>query len=158
MTAPYYQGMYHPHITQQPGAGEALAGGLQNVLAALLQRHALEQNALMQQADLAQKHALTGEATQRGDYYSAEAAKARQSATPAPRAGHVQVQPDGSVVLIDPVTGKVTPVQGARGIPTVHNIDPNSPAGVASRINGPSRPSDSGHVYPIWGDGGGRST
>jgi hypothetical protein len=62
MTAPYYQGMYHPYLAQQPGAGEAIASGLQNVLAALLQRHALEQNAQMQQADLAQKQAQTGEA------------------------------------------------------------------------------------------------
>ena len=133
MTAPYYGGMYHPYISQQPGAGEAIAGGLQNVLAALLQRHALEQNDQMQQADLAQKQALTGEAQQRGTYYGAEAQKALRPETPAPRAGHVQVQPDGSVVLIDPVSGKVTPVPGARGIPTQHNIDPNSPAGVAAR-------------------------
>jgi hypothetical protein len=45
------------------------------------------------------------------------------------------VQPDGSVVLIDPMTGKTTPVPGARGIPTQHNIDPNSPAGVTARVN-----------------------
>ena len=57
MTAPFYNGMFHPGVIQQPGPGDALASGIGQVLQALLERKQLEQRQQGFQTQQAQRQA-----------------------------------------------------------------------------------------------------
>jgi hypothetical protein len=115
MTAPGYYpsppsilgGISHPGVIQDPGNGAAIAGGLGAVLQAILQRHALEQQAAAFQGQQESRAADIDETRARTGLYGAQTQKALRPDNPEPKPGHIITQPDGSVVLVDPTTAKV---------------------------------------------------
>lgn len=73
-------GITHPQVIQTPGAGEAIAGGLQAVLGAILQKQQLDQQAQAFQSAQAQRQAETQEAGARTGLYGQETADRQRTA------------------------------------------------------------------------------